>query len=157
MLTSATTCLHACMHATTSSTAAAAVAANCSLYAPQAPALANHLCHSHNTLSYLKTLQMLLNGLQTCVWTLNMKPAPAGLHCLVQKIKPIALLQTAPALAKTQPRTHRTLSKLSQHHVHVADPSQNIPTCRPLMRLVQKVSSSLLSGSARTQCLGGCR
>ena len=28
---------------------------------------------------------------------------------------------------------------------------------RPLMRLMQKVSSSLLSNSARTQCLGGCR
>ncbi len=28
---------------------------------------------------------------------------------------------------------------------------------RPLMRLMQNVSSSLLSSSARTQCFGGCR
>ena len=28
---------------------------------------------------------------------------------------------------------------------------------RPFTRLTQKVSSSLLSSSARTQCLGGCR
>ena len=28
--------------------------------------------------------------------------------------------------------------------------------CRPLIRLMQKVSSSLDSGSARSQCLGGC-
>lgn len=43
-------------------------------------------------------------------------------------------------------------------HCGLATQPAGMPTfARPFTRLTQKVSSSLLSSSARTQCFGGCR
>lgn len=66
-------------------------------------------------------------------------------------------LQPTPAPQPQPQLQHRALDSVLESLLPLNPLLAVLFTCSPLMRLVQKVSSSLLSGSACTQCFGGCR